>query len=96
MSDRVHIEVLLPIPVSIPANESDFTVELTGYSDGRQQTYGTNKGKLSKQGSCWGSFTLPEDLKPGDYNIIYSRICDGQKSSESIPINVQFFEKLGF
>lgn len=81
---------------AVPANESDFTVELTGYSDGRQQTYGTNKGKLSKQGSNWGSFTLPEDLKPGDYNIIYSRICDGQKSSESIPINVQFFEKLRF
>ena len=81
---------------AVPETESNFTIELTGYNRGSRQIYGTNKGKLSKHGSAWGTFKLPEDIKPGDYNIVYTRNCDGQKTSESIPVNVQFFEKLRF
>ncbi|MCR5762445.1 MAG: hypothetical protein K6G00_03590 [Treponema sp.] len=76
--------------------ETDYTVELSGWTGRNSAILGTNQGKLSKQGTCWGTFTLPKDIKPGNYSITYSRNCDGKKSSESISINVQFFEKLRF
>ncbi len=79
---------------SVPEKDSDFTVVLSAYN--HEKIYGKNNGKLSKQGTCWGTFTLPQDLKPGNYNIIYSRNCDGEKSTESITINVQYFEKVRF
>lgn len=49
-------------------------------------------GTTSQNGTFWGTVTLPEDLKPGDYRIYYQT----GTHKKSCNITVQFFEKLRF
>ena len=89
--DRTLTEGMYSIPAG---KETSYTVELCGGYNA--STYHTENGTLSKAGTADGTITLPADLKPGDYEIRYSRQCGDNKAWESIPIQVQYFEKLRF
>ncbi|MDR2543248.1 MAG: alpha-2-macroglobulin [Treponema sp.] len=56
-------------------------------------------GTTTESGSFFGSITVPEDLQPGAYRLVYRRISDGTELNEMvahIPITVAFFERLRF
>lgn len=60
------------------------------------EIYLTDYGTTSESGTFWGSFTIPEDFKPGNYNIQYQRNDYKSKEIAKCPIQVEFFEKLRF
>lgn len=54
------------------------------------------KGKTSESGGFTATFTLPEDLAPGNYIIEYIRPLGHSYESESIRFTVAYFERLRF
>ena len=58
------------------------------------EVFVTIEGAASQNGTFWGTVKIPEDLKPGTYNLTYRRDDSGEKSS--CRIQVQFFERLRF
>lgn len=75
--------------------EGGYTVELT---DGSwdPKVYGKITGTTSSNGTFWGTFTLPEDITPGSYSIVYRRDGDDRYDREICRVQVQFFERLRF
>lgn len=71
--------------------EGDFEITLQD-SAWRPTVYETQKARTSANGTFWGTFTVPEDLEPGVYELCYK--ADGV--SRTCSIQVQFFEKLRF
>ena len=81
---------------AVTGNEANYTVEFKENSWRSSKTYYSSKGKLSANGGASGSFTVPADLKPGTYQLCYSRTCNGTTATQGCDIQVQFFEKLRF
>ena len=76
-----------------------YKIELTD-SSWQPTVYAENSDFTSKSGTFWGTFTIPEDLKPGNYNLRYTRTTSQNKEEKpsyvNCPIQVQFFERLRF
>jgi len=56
-------------------------------------------GTTTESGSFYGQITVPEDLQPGSYRLVYRRVSGDTEIEEivtSIPITVAFFERLRF
>lgn len=51
-------------------------------------------GTTTSSGGYFGSFIVPEDLKPGNYQIIYTR--EGDSQYHSAGFQVAFFRRLNF
>ena len=62
-----------------------------GYWD--PKVFATNEGTTTKNGTAWGTFKIPNDMKPGTYCLAYKH---GDKTVDSIYFEVQFFERLRF
>ena len=72
------------------------TLEESGWQPARIVTL---NGTTTESGSFWGSVTIPEDLPPGSFNLVYRRVSDGNEIRQpvaSIPITIAFFERLRF
>lgn len=73
-----------------------YSLELNDGSWNSKAIYSAD-GTASSNGTFWGKFKLPADLKPGDYELLYKRVLpDGGAYSSRIYIQVQFFERLRF
>lgn len=79
--------------------------EYTPYSGGKYtvnfeesswdpEVFVTLNGTTSKNGTFWGTAKIPEDIKPGTYDLTYRR--DGKSNGSVCQIQVQFFERLRF
>lgn len=79
------------------AFKGKYEIELTDGS-WSSKVYYTESGTTTDNGTFWGRFTLPEDLDPGTYSIVYKRDLPGSSSKkrEACEIQVQFFERLRF
>ncbi|MBQ4378237.1 MAG: alpha-2-macroglobulin [Treponema sp.] len=75
--------------------EGDYTVELKENAWRDAKVFGSLDGKTSENGGFYGSFTIPEDLEPGIYNIEYKRWGKSGKI-KTVTINVAYFERLKF
>ena len=78
----------------IPNADKNFTVTLMEDTWRNAKEYGKVQGLTSESGGFYGSFTIPEDIEPGIYKIVYER-NEGNKKQE-MRINVAFFERLKF
>ncbi|MGN0739368.1 MAG: MG2 domain-containing protein [Treponema sp.] len=58
-----------------------------------EELYGTSKGILSGSGGFYGSFKIPEDIKPGEYAIEFYK---DEKCLSSEYFTVAYFEKVKF
>jgi len=59
----------------------------------------TLQGQTTESGSFFGQVSVPEDITPGSYRLVYRRVTDGTENNEiitSVPITVAFFERLRF
>ncbi|MBQ9537942.1 MAG: hypothetical protein IJU95_01620, partial [Treponema sp.] len=78
------------------AYKGDFTLELTDGSWNGKVFWSTN-GKTSDNGTFYGSFKIPDDLEPGEYQIRYKRkLPSGNEYTYRCDFQVQFFERLRF
>ena len=53
----------------------------------------------TESGSFYGSITIPEDIEPGSYRLVYRRVTETIEIDESvavIPVTIAFFERLRF
>lgn len=81
-------------------NKGEYSPYCGGYriefTDSRWKpaVYGSLTGKTSASGTLWGTWKLPDDLAPGDYQIRYYR--DGSDEAERCAVSVQYFERLRF
>ena len=57
------------------------------------ETYGTSEGYLSREGGYYGTFEIPEDIKPGTYSISFS--CNGETFDRTY-VTIAYFERLKF
>ncbi len=82
---------------SVPdGDERNYSIELKENYSYRSKTYWSGNGKLDGEGTACATFKLPEDIKPGDYPIVFKRICGGMEQTQQETITVQYFEKLRF
>lgn len=72
----------------------DYEISFSSFY-GSRTIYKTEKGTVTSNGTAHAEWKLPEDLKPGNYLVTYTR-KDGTNETRSISINVQFFERLRF
>ncbi|MBO4386425.1 MAG: hypothetical protein J5817_05335, partial [Treponema sp.] len=72
--------------------DAEYTLSFVSNNKDLYKTSGT----LSANGTASGSFKVPDDLKPGEYNIQYTRQVSGSNYTNYCPVQVQFFEKLRF
>ena len=79
------------------AFKGKYSIELTDGS-WNPKVFFKDEGTTTENGTFWGKFTLPEDIEPGSYSIVYKRDVPGKKTkgTESCSIQVQFFERLRF
>ncbi|QEN04978.1 hypothetical protein EW093_09745 [Thiospirochaeta perfilievii] len=71
--------------------EGEYSIYLTSRGYKSQVIYKTT-GKTTKSGGSFGSFKLPEDIKPGKYSLIY-RVGNNRGSAE---IQIANFRRLNF
>jgi uncharacterized protein YfaS (alpha-2-macroglobulin family) len=76
----------------------DYTVDL---EEDRYQgeTAASVSGAVSESGGFYGSLSIPDDLKPGAYRLVYRRDKSGKNNagiSANVPVTVAFFERLKF
>lgn len=57
------------------------------------ETYGTSDGYFSREGGYYGTFDVPEDIKPGTYSISIS--C-GDEECDRAYVTIAYFERLKF
>ena len=65
----------------------------------RPQKIAVLNGTTTESGSFYGQVTLPEDVEPASYRLVYRRVNGETENEEivaSIPITVAFFERLRF
>ena len=79
------------------AFKGNYELQLTDGSWSSKVFYNTS-GTTTSNGTFWGRFTLPEDLDPGTYSIVYKRDVPGRSTKQSMTceIQVQYFERLRF
>ncbi|MDE7227748.1 MAG: Ig-like domain-containing protein [Treponemataceae bacterium] len=58
------------------------------------KVFGIEEGTTSENGGFYGSFSIPDDITPGNYVLEYKRGADGR--TEELYITVAFFERLKF
>ncbi len=81
----------------IPSNqEAKYTISISENGWNKSKVYCSDSGMLSSAGTASASLTLPQDIKPGYYSIVFKRKCDSQENQQTEQINVQFFERLRF
>lgn len=56
--------------------------------------YQTKTGSTTANGTTWGEFKIPEDMKPGEYCLSYSH--DGSKEVQRCYVQIQYFEAAKF
>ncbi|MDR2071854.1 MAG: alpha-2-macroglobulin [Spirochaetaceae bacterium] len=54
------------------------------------------EGETSESGGFYGTITLPDDLSPQPYRLVYRRAGEKSNASAFIPVTVAFFERLKF
>ena len=57
------------------------------------------RGKTTGSGSFFGTLTIPEDVTPDSYRLVYRRMINGEEINEmlaTIPVTIAFFERLRF
>ncbi|MCR4822572.1 MAG: alpha-2-macroglobulin [Treponema sp.] len=74
--------------------QGSYTITLSDDSWRDAKEYGKITGQSSESGGFYGSFTLPQDIEPGIYKILYKR--DNERASQELRINVAYFERLKF
>jgi len=65
----------------------------------RPAKIGFLEGTTTDSGSFFGSITIPEDLQPGSYRLVYKRKHGEFEINEivaSVPVTVAYFERLKF
>jgi len=79
-------------------HRGDFTITLEG--DGhRPQQVASFQGTTTESGSFYGTITVPDDLVPGSYRLVYRRNISLNRENDivaSVPVTVAFFERLRF
>ncbi|MBP5251534.1 MAG: hypothetical protein J6Z17_03870 [Treponema sp.] len=81
---------------SVPDGNS-YTVEFTDGSYYRPKVYSKKTGTLDSEGCTWGTFTIPEDVAPGTYQIRYNMSDSSYSDSgKTCSFQVQFFERLRY
>lgn len=76
---------------SVPADKN-FEITLDDGSYYSSTVYYKKEGLLDSNGCTSGTFTLPDNIKPGNYTLRYK----SGENSERCDIKVQFFERLRF
>lgn len=79
---------------TLSSYNGNYTITLEEQIWRNPQIFASINNATSSSGGFSGSITLPEDIKPGIYNLSYQR--EGSKEKQSISINVAFFERLKF
>ncbi|MDR2210807.1 MAG: alpha-2-macroglobulin [Spirochaetaceae bacterium] len=75
--------------------QGGYTVSLEADSYDGDETIAVLKGETSESGGFYGSITLPDDLTPQPYRLVYRR--EGKSGqSANVPVTVAFFERLKF
>jgi uncharacterized protein YfaS (alpha-2-macroglobulin family) len=76
-------------------------LETDSYRD--RQIIASLEGETSESGGFYGRITLPDDLTPQGYRLVYRRLppenpsgFDAPEPSASVPVTVAFFERLKF
>lgn len=72
-----------------------YTLEITT-SDWRPVVLDTKTDYTTATGGFWGTYTIPEDLKPGTYVLSYSRLVNNRIEKRTHSFTVAFFERLRF
>ncbi|GHV85106.1 hypothetical protein AGMMS50230_07140 [Spirochaetia bacterium] len=72
------------------------TLETDSYRD--SEVIAELDGETSEAGGFYGKITLPDDITPQPYRLVYRRTNDEGKKREStnVPVTVAFFERLKF
>ncbi|MDR0553893.1 MAG: alpha-2-macroglobulin [Treponema sp.] len=60
------------------------------------KTIASLDGTVTESGGFHGSFTLPDDLEPGRYRLVYRRSRGSSRITANIPVTVAYFERLKF
>ncbi len=72
-----------------------YAVQITT-SDWRPVVLETKTDNTTATGGFWGTYTIPEDLKPGNYIISYSRTVNNKIEKRTQSFTVAYFERLRF
>ncbi|QTQ16510.1 MG2 domain-containing protein [Treponema parvum] len=73
----------------------DYTVTLKENVWGDAEEVAHLSGTCSESGGFWGSVALPENVKPGQYVLIYER-PGSKRESRRINITIAYFERVKF
>ncbi|MDR2314526.1 MAG: alpha-2-macroglobulin [Spirochaetaceae bacterium] len=73
-----------------------YTVSLEGDSYNGGEVIAALEGETSESGGFYGTITLPDDLSPRSYRLVYRRAGERSNESADIPVTVAFFERLKF
>ena len=71
------------------------TIEITNGS-WNPVVYHTYETETTENGTTWGNIKIPQDMKPGNYSLKYTRLENGRKTFEQINFQVEFFQRLRF
>ena len=71
----------------------DYTIKLSDPFWWNATIYQTKTGKTNANGTTWGEFKIPEDMKPGEYCLTYSH---GGEEIQRCYLNIQYFEAAKF
>jgi uncharacterized protein YfaS (alpha-2-macroglobulin family) len=78
--------------------KSDYVISLEENSYSSVKIASINN-KTTESGSFYGSISIPGDIEPGSYRLVYRRAHGAEEIDEiisSIPITIAFFERLRF
>ena len=72
----------------------EYSVTLKNNEWKNPTVYGTKSDKTTEAGGFYGSFVIPEDVKPGTYCLTYKR--NDNKTEETLYFSVSHFERAKF
>ena len=78
----------------VPYQDGYYTVTFKEDAWRNAKVFGIEEGTTSENGGFYGSFSIPDDITPGNYVLEYKRGADGR--TEELYITVAFFERLKF
>ena len=74
----------------------EYTITLKENVWGDAEEIACLNGTCSESGGFWGSIKLPENVKPGQYVLVYERPGRKEWRSRKINITIAYFERLKF